>query len=177
MIGSSEAHSEADPSNAESFYAADRRIGGVFGAMSLTATQVSAGTLIGTIGIHYAVGVSFGLVWLGIWAGWVASLLFVGPHLRARGGITVSEFLSARFDGDNEVVGGTTAALVSVIYLVYTTAQYVAGAVILDAVFGVPRVLGIAVFAAVALSYTLVGGMRLSIYSDAVQVTALLLGV
>ncbi|OTF06487.1 sodium:solute symporter [Halorubrum sp. SD612] len=177
MIGSSEAHSEADASNAESFYAADRRIGGVFGAMSLTATQVSAGTLIGTIGIHYAVGVSFGLVCLGIWAGWVASLLFVGPHLRARGGITVSEFLSARFDGDNEVVGGTTAALVSVIYLVYTTAQYVAGAVILDAVFGVPRVLGIAAFAAVALSYTLVGGMRLSIYSDAVQVTALLFGV
>ncbi|TKX84426.1 sodium:solute symporter family protein [Halorubrum sp. SS5] len=177
MSESSGTPGRADASNAESFYAADRRVGSAVGAMSLTATQISAGTLIGTIGIHYAVGASFGLVWVGIWCGWITSLLLVGPHLRARGGITVSEFLSERFDGDGVAVGGTAAALVSVIYLVYTTAQYVAGAVVLDAVFGLPRIVGIAAFAAVALSYTLVGGMRLSVYSDAVQVAALLVGV
>lgn len=174
---SPEAQGSARTSNAESFYAADRRIGGVFGAMSLTATQISAGTLIGTIGIHYVVGLSFGLVWLGIWCGWIASLLLVGPQLRASGSLTVSEFLSERFDGDAKAVSGVTALLVSVIYLVYTTAQYVAGAVVLDAVFGLPRVVGIAAFAGVALSYTLLGGMRLSVYSDVVQVAALSIGV
>jgi SSS family transporter len=161
----------------ESFYAADRQVGVLFGAMSLTATQVSAGTLIGTVGIHYTVGVGFGLIWLGIWAGWLCSMLFVAPPLRAAGGYTVSNYLATRFGTGNGHVRALAAVFVAAIYLVYTTAQYVAGGILLQAIFGLEQFVGMSLLMVFALSYTVVGGMRFSVYSDVIQVAVLVGGV
>lgn len=161
----------------ESFYAADRRVGVLFGAMSLTATQVSAGTLIGTVGIHYTVGIGFGLIWLGIWAGWLCSMLFVGPRLRGEGGYTVSNYLANRFGTENGHVRALAAVFIAAIYLVYTTAQYVAGGILIQAVFGIEEFVGMALIMVLALSYTVVGGMRFSVYSDVIQVAVLVGGV
>jgi len=164
-------------SDDESFYAADRRVGVLFGAMSLTATQVSAGTLIGTIGIHYTVGVGFGLIWLGIWAGWLTSMLFVGPQLRAGGGYTVANYLANRFGSGDGHVRAVAATFIAAIYLVYTTAQYVAGGILLEAVFGIDQFIGVCLIVVFTLSYTVVGGMRFSVYSDVIQVAILIGGL
>lgn len=163
--------------DAESFYTADRRVGFLFGAMSLAATQVSAGTLIGTIGIHYTVGLGFGLIWLGIWAGWLTSMLFVGPQLRAEGGYTVANYLASRFGTGHGHVRAVAAVFIASIYLVYTTAQYVAGGILLQAVFGIDQFVGICLIVAFVLSYTVVGGMQFSVYSDVIQVVVLLGGL
>jgi len=171
----------SDPSSfaasGESYYTADHRVGTVVGATSLTATQVSAGTMVGTIGIHYTVGVGFALVWLGIWAGWLASMLFVAPQLRDAGGFTVANFLASRFGTGEGHVRGLAAAFIAAIYLVYTTAQYLAGGIVLEAVFGLEQSLGVVLLAALALSYTVVGGMLFSVYSDVVQVAVLVGGL
>jgi len=159
--------------DAESFFTADRDVGALAGGASLTATQVSAGTLVGTVGVHYLTGVGFVWVWLPIWAGWLVSTLFVAPQLRAAGGFTVPDFLSTRFDA--AALRGAAAAFIAAVYLVYTTGQYVAGGVVLDALVGVDGVPAAAVVAALALSYTVSGGMRASVYSDVAQV-ALLVG-
>ncbi|MDH5019480.1 sodium:solute symporter family protein [Halobacterium rubrum] len=157
----------------ESFFTADRDVGPLVGGASLTATQVSAGTLVGTVGIHYLTGVGFVWVWLPIWAGWLVSTLFVAPQLRAAGGFTVPDFLAARFG--TAALRGAAAAFIAAVYLVYTTGQYVAGGVILDALVGVGGVPAAALVAVLALSYTVSGGMRASVYSDVAQV-ALLVG-
>ena len=161
----------------ESFYTANRRVGTVFGAMSLTATQVSAGTMIGTIGIHYTVGIGFALVWVGIWLGWLFSMFFIAPQLREAGGFTIANFLAERFGTGDGHVRGLAAVFIALIYLVYTTAQYVAGGILLEAVFGLDPFLGAVLVAALALSYTVLGGMLFSIYSDAIQVLMLLVGL
>jgi len=161
----------------ESFYTANRRVGTVFGSMSLTATQVSAGTMIGTIGIHYTVGIGFALVWVGIWLGWLFSMFFIAPQLREAGGFTVANFLAERFGTGDGHVRGLAAVFIAVIYLVYTTAQYVAGGILLEAVFGLDSFLGVVLVAALALSYTVLGGMLFSVYSDAIQVLMLLAGL
>ncbi|WP_436907588.1 sodium:solute symporter family protein [Halosimplex marinum] len=164
----------------EEFFVADRDVNWVLGSASLTATQVSAGTFVGTVGIHYAVGVSFIAIWPGIWLGWLASMLYVAPQLRRFGGVTVPEFVAARFDADGangRRVRALVAALVAAIYLVYTAAQYVAGGVVLETVLGVPDYVGIAALAALALSYTLAGGMRASVRTDAVQVVVMVSGL
>jgi SSS family transporter len=157
----------------ESFFTADRDVGPLVGGASLTATQVSAGTLVGTVGVHYLTGVGFVWVWLPIWAGWLVSTLFVAPQLRAAGGFTVPDFLAARFG--TAALRGAAAAFIAAVYLVYTTGQYVAGGVILDALVGVGGVPAAALVAVLALSYTVSGGMRASVYSDVAQV-ALLVG-
>jgi SSS family solute:Na+ symporter/sodium/proline symporter len=155
-------------SDAESFFTADRSVGALLGGASLTATQVSAGTLVGTLGVHYLTGVGFVWVWAPIWLGWLVSTLFVAPQLRAHGGYTVPDFLAARFD--SPWLRGVAATFIAAIYLVYTTGQYVAGGVVLGTLFGVGDLTAAAVVAALALSYTAVGGMRASIYSDVAQV-------
>jgi SSS family transporter len=164
-----------DGTDTASYFTADRTVGALVGGATLTATQVSAGTLVGTVGIHYLTGVSFLGVWLGIWAGWLASVLLVAPQLRAHGGYTVPDYLADRFGtGDGALVRGLAAALIAIIYLVYTTAQYVAGGVVLDALVGLGTLPSAVLFAAAALSYTVVGGMRASVYSDVAQVAVLL---
>ena len=163
----------------ESFFTAGRTVGPLVGGASLTATQVSAGTLVGTVGLHYLTGVSFTWIWVGIWAGWLTSVLLVAPQLRAHGGYTVPDYLADRFAGDSDgaFVRGLAAALIAVIYLVYTTAQYVAGGVVLDALVGLGTLPSAALLAAVAVSYTAVGGMRASVYTDVLQVALLVVAL
>lgn len=51
------------------FLAAGRSIGPLVGGAVLAATQISAGTFVGTAGRHYLAGVSWWWPWLGLWAG------------------------------------------------------------------------------------------------------------
>lgn len=164
----------------ERFFVADRRMGWVVGSLSLTASQVSAGTLVGAVGIHYLFGVSFVTVWLGIWLGWLVSMYYVAPQLRQFGGVTVPEFLGARFDDDG--AGGArvqalTATLVALIFLVFTAAQYIAGGVLVETVLGVPPAYGMAAIMGLTLVYTAAGGMRASIATDVLWALLMILGL
>lgn len=161
----------------ESFFAADRSVGVTLGALSLTATQVSAGTLVGAVGLHYLIGVAFLWSWVGIWLGWLFVVLFVGPQLRERGGLTVSDFLAARFTDEYQSVRGLSAGIIALVYLVFVTAQYVAGGVIMEGMFGVERWVSAVGLAVLALSYTAWGGMRTSMTTDALQVVAMVVGL
>jgi len=164
----------------ERFFLADRDVGWLTGSASLAATQMSAGTFVGTVGIHYAVGVSFLAIWPGLWLGWLFSMVYIAPQLRRTDRVTVPGFLAARFDGDGadgRRVRALVATLVAAVYLVYTAAQYVAGAVVLDTILGVPPLWGATAIAMLALAYTTVGGMRASVRSDAVQAGLMLAGL
>ena len=167
-------------SRTEWFFVAKRDVGWIAGSLSITATQLSAATLVGAIGIHYIFGVSFVLVWFGIWLGWLVSLFYIAPQLRRFGGVTVPEFLGARFrkDGaDGARIQALAAVLVAVIYLVFTAAQYIAGGVIVETILGVPAIYGMVGIMGLTLAYTVVGGMRASILTDVILVLALFAGL
>ena len=57
--------------NEEDFLAAGRTIGPWVGGAVLAATQISAGTFVGTLGRHYLTGVSWTWIWFGVWTGWL----------------------------------------------------------------------------------------------------------
>ena len=65
----------------EEFLAAGRTLGPWVGGAVLAATQISAGTFVGTLGRHYLTGVSWIWIWFGVWSGWVVSAIFVAPKL------------------------------------------------------------------------------------------------
>jgi SSS family transporter len=170
----------ADAAAVRRFFVTEGTVGRLAGSASLAATQLSAGTLVGTIGIHYAVGVSFLAIWPGIWLGWLFSLLFVAPQMHRFGGVTVPDYFAARYadDGANgDLSRAVVATLIAGIYLVYTAAQYVAGGVLLQALFGVPQLWGMAAIVALTLAYTAIGGMRASVVSDVVQIALVVVGL
>ncbi|MEF8813041.1 MAG: hypothetical protein V5A55_04395 [Halovenus sp.] len=159
--------------DSDSFFTADRRFGPVLGAASFAATQISAGTLVGAIGLHYLTGIAFVWAWVGIWFGWLLSAVLVAPQLRAYDFVTVPDYFDHRFGAVGVYLRGLSAVFIGIIYLVFTTAQYVAGGLIFEVVFGMDQLLAATLVALVALAYTVYGGMQTSVYTDAIQLVLL----
>ncbi len=162
------------------FLVAGREVGPVVGAGTLLASQISASTAIGAIGIHYVFGIGFIWVWAGILVGWVVALLFVAPKLRRFGGMTVPDFVGTRYadDGaDGDYARAISAVLIVAVFTIFLTAQYTAGSLIFQQLLGVPDRIGIGLTATVAIAYTAFGGMRASVLTDALQAVVLVGGL
>ena len=117
----------------EDFLAAGRSIGPWVGGAVLAATQISAGTFVGTLGRHYLTGVSWTWIWFGVWAGWAASAVLVAPKLRRFGALTVADYVGTRFA--SEGARTLAAVLIIVCYSILLTAQFQAIGEIASAVF------------------------------------------
>lgn len=151
----------------DDFLVAGRSVGAIVGGATLAATQMSSGTVVGTVGFHYLTGVSWAWIWPGVWVGWVVAAVWVAPKLRAFGGVTVPDYIAVRYASERARV--LSAVLIVVAYTIYLAAQYQAGGIIFQALFGWPRVSGVLLVALLTLVYTWAGGMRSSIYTDFVQ--------
>ncbi len=151
----------------EDFLVAGRSVGALVGGATLAATQMSSGTVVGTVGFHYLTGVSWAWIWPGVWIGWVVAAVWVAPKLRAFGGVTVPDYIAVRFGSEKARV--LSALLIVVAYTIYLSAQYTAGGIIFQALFRWPYLWGVLVVALATLLYTWLGGMRSSVYTDFVQ--------
>ncbi len=149
------------------FLAAGRSIGPLVGGAVLAATQISAGTFVGTAGRHYLAGVSWWWPWLGLWSGWLVSAFFVAPKLRRLGALTVPDYISARYGSPK--AGALAGVLIVVAYTIYLIAQFQAGGEIAEVVFGVRPLHAMLVIVASTAIYTLLGGVRSSSYIEFVQ--------
>lgn len=163
----------------DDFLIANREIGPAVGAATLSATQMSAGTFVGTLGVHYLTGVSFVYIWIGLWLGWMVSLVFVAPQMRRFGEITVPDFIAVRYGDDG--AGGDrmrafSALLIVIAYTVYISAQYTGAGLIFQSIFGVSNTVGMAIMVAIIIAYTAFGGMRASALSDFVQIIIMTVG-
>lgn len=162
------------------FLVAGREVGPIVGAGTLLASQISASTAIGAVGIHYLFGIGFIWVWVGILAGWIVSLLYVAPQLRRFGGMTLPDYIGTRYadDGaDGDYARATSALLIVAVFTIFLTAQYTAGSLIFRRLLGVPETAGIVLTAAIAITYTAVGGMRASVLTDFFQAVVLVGGL
>lgn len=161
------------------FLAAGRSIGPLVGGAVLAATQISAGTFVGTAGRHYLTGVSWWFPWLGLWAGWLVSAFFVAPKLRRLGALTVPDYISVRYGSRG--AGALAGVLIVVSYTIYLVAQFQAGGEIAQVVFGVRPLHAMLLIVASTALYTLLGGVRSSSYIEFLQtlimVGALLIAV
>ncbi|MEZ5293216.1 MAG: sodium:solute symporter family protein [Vicinamibacterales bacterium] len=159
----------------EDFLAAGRTIGPWVGGAVLAATQISAGTFVGTLGRYYQTGVSWGYGWFGVWAGWVVSAVFVAPKLRKFGALTVADYVGTRFASEHART--LAAALIIVCYSILLTAQFQAIGEIASAVFGVSPRAAMALLLATTGFYTALGGVRSSSYIEFVQTLVMILAL
>src|SRR5262245_25093526 len=163
----------------EDFLAAGRRIGPWVGGAVLSATQISAGTFVCTLGRHYLTVVSWACICFGVWTGLTVSAMFVAPKLRRFGALTVADYVGKRFA--SEGARTLAAALIIVTYTIFLTAQFQAIGEIASAMFGIAPLAAMTALLASTGFYTVLGGVRSSSYIDFVQtlimVVALLLAV
>jgi len=157
------------------FLAAGRSIGPLVGGAVLAATQISAGTFVGTAGRHYLAGVSWWLPWLGLWTGWLVSAFFVAPRLRRLGALTVPDYISARYGSAR--AGALAGVLIVVAYTIYLVAQFQAGGEIAEVVFGIRPLTAMLIIVASTSLYTLLGGVRSSSYIEFLQTLIMVAGL
>ncbi len=159
----------------DEFLTAGRTIGPWTGGAVLAATQISAGTMVGTVGRHYMTGVSWVWVWPGVWAGWLISAIFVGPKLREFGTVTVPDFLAVRFRSEWARI--LSAIFIISVYTIMLIAQYQACGVVFESIFGIRPIVAMLILMVSTFLYTALGGVRSSSYIDFLQILIVVTGL
>ncbi|MDY6781227.1 MAG: sodium/proline symporter [Cyanobacteriota bacterium] len=156
---------------------ASRNVSPWLTALSAMATGQSGLLFIGQVGFAYTTGISS--LWLTI--GWVIgdylAWWFVFKRLRQMSeetaSDTVSSFLSRNMKGDRAIA--IISALITLAFLgTYAAAQLVAGSKALNTVFGWNYNLGIIIGTVIVVIYCFSGGIRASIWTDAIQAIVML---
>ena len=162
-------------SNETDYWIAGGKLGWALGGATLAATHTSAGTFIGTIGVMYTVGWSFGWLVLSIPIAYWFTAAVLAPRFTRVRKLTLPAFLEARYDSKG--IRGLSAVIILVATVVYIQAQIVAGGLIANIVFGVSVKWGMVGFTVILLAYTVIGGMIAVVYTDFVQLVVMILGV
>ncbi len=155
------------------YYIAGQSVSPWLTGLSAVATNNSGYLFIGVIGYGYTAGLS--AVWLMF--GWIVGdylgSTFIHRKLRHATGVTgEASFASvmANWHGTNFAHWQRRAAIIMVLFLgAYAGAQISAGGKALEGVLGLDPRLGAVAVAAMILAYSMAGGIRASIWTDAIQ--------
>lgn len=160
------------------YYLASRTVTPWLAGLSAVATNNSGYMFIGVIGFTYTTGLA--AIWLMF--GWILGdflgSLFIHRRLRvATERTNEASFASviARWYGEDFPYWRRLAAVVMVVFLgAYAAAQISAGGKALQGVFGWNPMSGAVIVAIMIVAYSVAGGIRASIWTDAAQSTVML---
>ncbi|WP_036484757.1 sodium/proline symporter [Myxosarcina sp. GI1] len=157
--------------NTTDYLLASRSVNPWLTGLSAFATAHSGGMFISTIGWTYQVGISSVWLLVGWFLGDYLAWFFVHKPLRISSEATGSETIGAFLGQNNQDRSiPIISALVTIAFLgAYAAAQLLAGSKALYAVFGWNYSWGIFLGAVIVVSYCFSGGIRASIWTDAVQ--------
>ena len=157
------------------YWIAGGNLGWILGGATLAATHTSAGTFIGTIGVMYTTGWSFGWLVLSIPLAYWFMAAVLAPRFTKVRELTLPAFIESRYYSKS--VRGLAAVIILIATVVYIQAQIVAGGLIANIVFGIPTKWGMVGFTVILIAYTVIGGMIAVVYTDFVQMAIMVVGV
>lgn len=160
--------------NEADFFIAGGNLGWALGGASIAATQMSSGLFIGTIGLMYSVGWSFGWVVLVFPLSYWLMVAVIAPRFTRVKRISIPDYIATRYYSDT--ARGIAALLILISFVVYIMAQVVAGGLIANIVFGIDTTTGMVIFTVILIAYTVIGGMLAVMYSDFMQMMVMTLG-
>lgn len=162
----------------QDYFLGSRSMGGFVLAMTMVATYASASSFIGGPGAAYRMGLGWVLlamiqvptVWLTLG---VLGKQFA--HIARRvNALTINDMLLARYQSPLVVLLAGLGLLAA--FVATMVVQFIGGARLLETVTGLSYQSGLMLFAGAVLIYTLVGGFRAVVVTDAVQGILMLLG-
>lgn len=161
----------------DGFFVAGRRLGPGLLFATILAANIGAGSTVGAASLGYQNGLS---AWWWVGSAGIGTLVlagWVGPRIwrlaRDHELLTVGDYLEWRYDGRVRLVA---TALLWVATLSILAAQLVAVAFVLEAVAGVPTILGCVIGGVVMTVYFSAGGLVTSAWVNGVQLVVLLVG-
>ncbi len=160
----------------EDYFLAGRSLTWGLIGISLVASNLSSSSMIGMAGEAYGgIGLAvYNYEWMAAMV-LVVFVLFFLPFYLSSGIYTMPEFLEKRFDGRSRVYFSAVSIFLSVV--VDTAAALFAGALVVELVYpGFPLWGTMTILALVAGAYTIAGGLKAVVYTDAIQGTLLLVG-
>ncbi len=166
-------------SDQEDYYVGGRNIGSWHIGLSVVATDVGGGFSIGLGGLGFAMGISGSwMLFTGLIGAWLAAVILI-PRVK-------SDSAFSKFFTFPQIIGhlyNSAAAKVAAVicflgYLGFTSSQLLAGAKLASGTFdGFSLHAALMVMGAVAVIYTVMGGLKAVIYTDTIQWVILMLGL
>lgn len=154
------------------FFLADRRIGGLVGALAYSGTTYSAFMMVGLAGLAYKGGIGalgFEFVYLSglvLAAFFGPRFWFIGKHY---GCISPAELLEVRYA--NKRVSVIFALICMVFLIPYTAAQLMGVGYLLSGITGgsIPFINGVIISVVLSVLWALIAGFRSIVWTDLVQ--------
>jgi len=156
------------------FLVAGRSLNGVVAGASIAATQISAGSVIGSVGVWYGIGWAWVWIWPGISLGYILALELIGRKMQKLNAYTIPDYLEARFG--SKTPRAIAAVVIAVSFMVYIGAQTMAAGYIFRTLFGWPFLWGAVFFTVIYIAYTILGGMFAVAYTDLIQMIVMAVG-
>jgi sodium/proline symporter len=152
----------------------NRSINRYVAALSAEASDMSGWLLIGLPGLAYLSGMQAIWVAIGLIAGTFLNWKFVAKRLRvytqmANDSLTVPDFFKNRFNDKNDLLGGISAIFILIFFLIYTSAQFVAGGKLFNTVFGIDYTYALLLISLIVVVYTFAGGFKAVCLTDFIQ--------
>ncbi len=152
---------------ATDFFLAGRRLPWYAVALSLFATNISSGSLVGLAGDGYRVGFAVStLEWGALLTLSLLAFVYL-PYYQRRSVTTMPEFLELRYNLATRLLFGGIVLLFDLLivmpFVLYT------GALVLQVMFGVPLFWGVVGIAVLTGIYTTWGGLAAVVWTDVVQ--------
>lgn len=164
---------------AEDYYVAGRGMGSLHVGMSVVATDVGGGFSIGLGGLGFALGMSGSWMLLtGLVGAWLSAVLVI-PRVKRDPAfdraLTFPQVFEKFYGAKTALVAGIISA---VGYVGFTSAQILAGAKLAQGTFpSLDMDTALLVMGAVAVGYTVLGGLKAVIYTDTIQWAILMIGL
>jgi len=159
--------------SAEGYFLAGRQLRWPFIGASMFASNISAEHFVGLAGSGFAVGMAIGgFEWMAVYCIVPLVVLFLPFYVRNRI-YTVPEFLERRFSPGTRLLFSAFMVVLSV--LTKVSISLWASSIVFSGILGWPRPAVIWGVGLVTALYTMKGGLRAVVYTDAVQTTVLLI--
>ncbi|HUU00382.1 MAG TPA: sodium:solute symporter family protein [Myxococcota bacterium] len=163
----------------DDYYVGGRKMGSLHVGLSVVATDVGGGFSIGLGGLGFVMGLAGSLMLLtGLIGAWL-SAVFLIPKVKDNPAfarfLSFPQLLGYHYGAKVALVAGVISA---VGYMGFTSAQILAGAKLAAGTFTeLSMESALLVMGAVAVTYTVMGGLKAVIYTDTVQWAVLMLGL
>ncbi|MBW2701866.1 MAG: sodium:solute symporter family protein [Deltaproteobacteria bacterium] len=163
----------------DDYYVGGRKLGVWHVGFSVVATDVGGGFSIGLGGLGFAMGLSGSwMLFTGLLGAWLAAVVLI-PRVKRNPALaralTFPDLFKQTYGGRVAVLAGLISA---VGYLGFTSSQLLAGAKLANGTFAdLDLQAALWIMGAVAVVYTVMGGLKAVIYTDTVQWAVLMVGL
>ncbi len=163
----------------DDYYVGGRKMNSLHIGLSVVATDVGGGFSIGLGGLGFVIGISGSwMLFTGLVGAWMAAVLLI-PKVKSNPAFDKAYTFPEIFEHYYSARVALVAGIISAVgYAGFTSSQLLAGAKLADGTFAnLDLNTALLIMGAVAVLYTVLGGLKAVIYTDTIQWSILMLGL